>query len=142
MTAAVHAGTATTRSTRRTWFLASFQFAYVVWFGVCVWVALARAAHFAGHVYIPYESDPYTASVDIWTGWASWFRGPMMTTVVLQPFVELVLIGVSGWTLAQKRTRSNKTVFSVLLISTVLVVGCLVLGMLPAGTSISTWILD
>jgi hypothetical protein len=142
MTVAVHTGTAATRSTRGAWLLASFQLVYVVWVGVCVWVALARAAHFAGHVYIPSEGDSYTASVDVWTGWSSWFIGPMMTTVMLQPFIELVSIGLSGWTLAQRRTRENKTLFSVLLISALLVVACLVLENVPAGVSISTWILD
>jgi hypothetical protein len=142
MTTTAHARPAMTKSTRLAWFQASLQLVCVFWFGVCVWVALARAAHFAGHWYIPYDGDPYTASVDIWAGWSRGFEAPMMATVVLEPGVALVLIGVSAWLLAQKRTRNNIILFSVLLISTLLVVACFVLRIVPAGRSISDWILD
>jgi hypothetical protein len=65
-----------------------------------------------------------------------------MTTIVLQPFVELVSLGVSGWLLAQRRIRSNKTLFSLLLISALLVLAGLVLEIAPVGRSISGWIVD
>ena len=142
MATTVHAATATRRSTRAAWYLASLQLLFVVWFGVCVWVALARAAHFAGHLYLPYESDAYTESADVWTGWSSWFIGPITATVLLQPFVTPASIGASVWLLAQKRTRDNAVLFSVLLVSALLVVAALVLRILPAGVSVSGWILD
>jgi len=142
MTTTVYARTATTKSTRAAWFQASLQLVYVIWFGTCVWVALARAAHFAGQLYIPYQGDPYTASVDIWTGWSSGFIGPMMATVLLQPFVAPVSIGVSAWLLTQKRTRHNMILFAVLLFSTLLMVACFVLAIVPAGRSVGDWILD
>ena|SRR5690349_15467014 len=136
------AGIAPPSTTRVTWFLTSAQFAYVAWFGVCVWVALARAAHFAGHLYIPYQGDPYTASADIWTGWSSGFKTPLMLTAVLQPFIALTAIGLSAWLLAQPRIRTNKILFSALLISALLVLVTFVLAVVPAGRSISGWILD
>jgi hypothetical protein len=134
--------TGTAKSTRAVWFLASLQFAYVSWFGVCVWVALARAAHFAGHLYIPHQGDQYTATADVWTGWSSGFIGPMAATATLQPFIVLASIGVSAWLLVQKRTRSHPILFSVLLVSALLVLATFVLAALPAGRSISGWILD
>jgi hypothetical protein len=142
MTTTIRAGTATTKSTRLAWFLASLQLLNSLWFGLCVWVALARAAHFAGHLYIPYQGDPYTGSVPIWTGWWSWFIFPIMMTVLLQPFVAPASIGVSAWLLAQKRTCNDKFLFSVLLISTLLVLACFVLMIVPAGRLVSGWILD
>jgi len=120
----------------------SLQFAYVIWFGVCVWVALVRAAHFSGHLYIPYQGDPYTAAADVFTGWSSGFRTPMMTTAMLQPFIVLASIGVSAWQLAQKHTRSSRILLWLLPISAVLVFATFVLANFPAGRSISGWILD
>ena len=142
MTAAVRGGTASTKSARAVWVVSVLQLGYVVWFGVCVWVALARAAHFAGHLYIPYQGDPYTASADIWTGWSSWFITPMTMTVLLEPFIAVASIGVSVWFLGQERTRNNIMLFSVLLVSALLVMATLVLTIVPAGRSISGWILD
>lgn len=120
----------------------SLQFAYVVWFGVCVWVALVRAAHFSGHLYIPYQGDPYTATADVFTGWSSGFSKPMMTTAMMQPFIALASIGGSAWQLAQNNTRGNRVLFWLLLISAVLVFATFVLANVPAGRSISGWILD
>lgn len=120
----------------------SLQFAYVIWFGVCVWVALVRAAHFSGHLYIPYQGDPYTAAANVFTGWSSGFRTPMMTTAMLQPFIVLASIGVSAWQLAQKHTRGSRILLWLLPISAVLVFATFVLANIPAGRSISGWILD
>ncbi len=138
----VHAGTGTKRSRRTAWIVTSVQFAYVVWFGVCVWVALVRAAHFAGHFYIPYQSDPYTAGADVFTGWSSGFATPMMMTAVLQPFIAFASIGVTAWQLAQSSTRSSRILLWLLVISAVLVFTTYVLANIPAGKSISGWILD
>jgi hypothetical protein len=139
MTTTVPAGTA---STRAVWVVSLLQLGYVIWFGVCVWVALARAAHFAGHLYIPYDGDEYTASADIWTGWSSWLKMPMMATVLLEPFIALASIGASARLLAQKHTRDNRILFSVLLVGALLVLATLVFAIVPAGRSISGWILD
>ena len=68
MTTTAAASTSAGRSTRTAWVIASAQLVNVVWFGVCVWVSLARAAHFAGRPYIPYQGDQYTATVEIWPG--------------------------------------------------------------------------
>jgi hypothetical protein len=131
-----------TKSTRTAWFVTALQFAYVIWFGVCVWVALARAAHFAGHFYFPSQGDTYTESANVWTGWSSGFIQPMMTTVMLQPLVAFASIVASTWQLAQKRTRNKRVLFWLLLISAVLVFATFVLANVPAGKSISGWILD
>jgi hypothetical protein len=144
MTTTLPAATATTArpSTRAAWVLAALQLAYVGWFGVCIWVALARAAHFAGHLYIPYQGDPYTASADIWTGPWSWFSMPIMLTAYVCPFIAPGAALLSAVLLPQKHIRTNKVLFSVLLISALLVVATLVLAVLPAGRSTIGWILD
>lgn len=56
------------------------QYAYFGWFAACVAVVLARAAHYAGHLYVPSQADGYTDNVDVWAGWMRPFRGPMMLT--------------------------------------------------------------
>src|SRR3954465_11080181 len=99
MATTVHAGGSGRKSTASAWAVTFAQLAYVGWFGVCVWVALVRAAHFAGHYYIPYQGDPYTADAVIFTGWSSWFYKPMAMTAVLQPLIVLGSIGVTAWQL-------------------------------------------
>jgi hypothetical protein len=142
MTSTAHAGIAVERSTRAAWIVMLAQFAYVLWFGVCVWVALARAADFAGHLYVPHQGDQYTAGANIFTGWSSGFSTPMMLTAQLYPFIALGSIGVSAWQLAAKITRSSRILFWLLLISAVLVFATFVLANIRAGRSISGWILD
>src|SRR5690242_4668862 len=105
MTTTVDDGGFVPNSTASAWAVTSVQLVYVGWFGVCVWVALVRAAHFAGHYYIPYQGDPYTANVDVFTGWSSWFYTPMTMTAGLQPFIVLGSIGVTAWQLTQPSTR-------------------------------------
>jgi hypothetical protein len=139
MTSTVHAGIAAERSTRAAWVVMLAQFGYVLWFGVYVWAALARAAHFAGHFYVPHQGDQYTADADILAGWSSGFRTLMVMTAQLQPFVVLASIGLSAWQLASKSTRRRRVLFWLPLVSSALVFATLVF---PAGRSISGWILD
>src|SRR5262249_9005294 len=128
------------RSTRSAWVVTSVLLAYVAWFVVCLWVALARAAHFAGHLYVPYQGDAYTANADVWTGGWSWFAGPVTLTAQLHPLFAFASIGLAAWQLAQKRVRSTAIAYAGLLISTVLVLASLVAALTPAGRSITGWI--
>jgi hypothetical protein len=138
----VRAGGVVRRSPRGAWILMAAQFAYVIWFGVCVWVTLAMAAHFAGHVYVPHQGDRYTAEADIFTGWARGFETPLTITIMLQPIIALASIGVTVWQLAQQDTRARRLAFWLLLTSAVLVFATFVLANAPAGRAISGWILD
>jgi hypothetical protein len=130
------------RSARAGWVVASLQLAYVAWFLVCVWVVFALADHFAGHVYIPYQGDPYTADADVFSGWASLFWTPMAMTAVFQPFTVMAFIGLSVWQLAQPRIRANRVLFWTLVVCALLILGTFILAELPAGRSITGWILD
>ena len=142
MTTTVPAAIATKEFSRGMRVLAVAQLSYVAWFGVCVGVALARSAQFAGHLYIPYHGDPYTESVDIWTGWSAGFKTPMMITAVFLPFLSVASIALSTTMLLQKRAREKRSRYVTLLVSTLLVLATLVLANLSAGRSIGGWILD
>lgn len=145
MATTMHADGSVRKSTASAWAVTSVQLAYVGWFGVCVWVALVRAAHFAGHYYIPYQGDPYTANADVFTGWSRWFYTPMTMTAGLQPLMPIMVlgsIGVTAWQLTQPSTRRNRVLLSLLVASTLLVVATFILANTTAGESVSNWILD
>lgn len=139
---AVQGGIASKNSTRTAWIVTALQFGYAAWFGFCVWAALTRAADFAGHIYVPYQGDPYTENADIWSGSWSGLAGPLELTASVYPFVFFASLGFSIWQLALASTRRNKILFSLLLTSAILVLATFVLGVTPAGQSIAGWILD
>jgi hypothetical protein len=82
------------------------------------------------------------AAGDVWTGWSGGFIGPMMATVVMQPVIFFASLITSTSQLVQRRIRNHKILFWTLLTSMALVVASFVILHIPAGASISGWIMD
>lgn len=140
MTATVRAATSRPPERNGIWGLAAAQYAYTVWFAVCAIAALSRAAHFAGHFYIPAANDAVTANADVVDGWP--WAGPVMATGQLGPLASIVAVAVSIGLLSSARVRAYRGQWVTLLISTLLVVGTLVAALSPAGVSVTGWVLD
>ncbi len=142
MTPAAPPAVAGSRAGRGAWTFAGLQYAYLVWFGVCVTVALVRAADFAGHVYLPYQGDAYTENVEVFSGWASPFGQPMLLTALLQPVIAFAAVVATGIHLVQAKVRASRPLFWAILVGGILVFGTFLLAELPPGRSVTNWILD
>lgn len=143
MAAVVTAGRTVMEPGRRRalWIFAGAQFAYTAWFAVAACLALARAAHFAGHFYIPAEGDRYTASADVSAGWP--WAGPVTMTAALGPLlagisvtVAICLLVVLGY------RRGARALWLSLLGSTVAVVATVLAAGTEPGRSIIGWLMD
>jgi hypothetical protein len=122
------------------WLLTVAQYAYVLWFVAAVFLTLGRAAHFAGHYYIPSYNDRYTADADVTDGWG--WSGLLTATAAVGPFLSVVAVLGSIGLLLTKRVRSFRGQWIALLVSAVLVVATVAVALSPAGRSTAGWLLD
>lgn len=121
--------------------LAGVQFAYAAWFAVAAYLALARAAQFAGHYYVPAEGDEFTAGADVNSGWP--WASAVGTTASLGPLLSAVSIAMSVWLLVVLGYgRGRRTLWLTLLGSTVAVLATVVVAGTSAGRSVTGWVLD
>jgi hypothetical protein len=122
------------------WFVAAVQYAYTIIFVLCAVAALARAAHFAGHYYIPSFNDAATADADVADGWQ--WAGVVMAMAALGPVLGMLGVAGSVGLLLTPRVRAYRGQWIMLLISTVLVIAVLIVALSPDGRSVATWVLD
>lgn len=121
--------------------LAGAQFGYTAWFAAAAYLALARAAHFAGHYYVPAQGDQYTADADVNSGWP--WASAVITTAALGPLLAAVSIVVSSCLLVMLGyRRGHRALWLTLLGSTVAVVATVAVGHTSAGSSVINWVLD
>lgn len=142
MTALVARPGAPTRSRHRTggWVLAAAQYGFTVWYAVCLWLALARAAHFAGRWYVPSQGDAYTGNADIMAGWpwalVVWLTVPAAWMVGLLSLFVSAVVFWSGY------PKGHRRLTIALLGGGAAMLLTLAVSMTPAAQSISGWLLD
>jgi hypothetical protein len=108
---------------------------------VAACLALARAAHFAGHYYVPAQNDKYTATVDIADGWP--WASAVAITATIGPLLAAVSVTVSSCLLlVLGYRRGRRALWLTLLGGTVAVAATVVLMVTPAGRSVTGWLLD
>jgi len=128
------------RGRRGGWLLIAAQCGYPVGFAVCVYLALARAAQFAGHWYVPAANDSFTANADIMAGWA-W--GTLVTLMVPSAvIVSLPALLISTVLFLSGYTRGRRALTIALAGSTAAMLLTLVAALTPAVQSISGWLVD
>jgi hypothetical protein len=134
--------TAKTAPGRRTgaWVFAGAQLAYAVWFVLAAWLALTRAAHFAGHYYIPAQADVHTAGADVDDGWP--WAPALASTAMMGPLFAAVSILVSAGMLVLGHLRGRRALTLTALVGTVAVLATVVVALSPAGRSVSGWLID
>jgi hypothetical protein len=120
--------------------LVAVQLVYVAWFALCAYWVLERAAHFAGHYYLPSMGDRYTANADITGGWP--VAELVILTAVLGPIVSAVSLIGSIALLLQKKIRARRPLFVALLVSGTVTLVSFVVSLSPAGQSVMGWLLD
>jgi predicted lysophospholipase L1 biosynthesis ABC-type transport system permease subunit len=140
MTSADLAPTAAPRPLGRA--LARTQFLLVGAYVVGVGVALARAAAFSGHLYLPRQGDDATGNADLWPGlWG----GVWLVLVVVIGMVPLAAAGtaiVAVARLASHRMRAESARWRSLLVSTILAALVVAAWLSPQSTTLYTWLLD
>lgn len=122
------------------WVFAGAQLAYAVWFVVAAWLALARAAHFAGHYYIPAQGDAYTAGAYVDEGWP--WGSALTMTAMLGPLLAMLSLFVSAGMLVLGYLRGRRALTITTLVSIVAVLATVVVALSPAGRSVSGWLND
>jgi hypothetical protein len=126
---------------RAVWIFAGAQFAYTAWFALAAYLALARAAQFAGHFYIPGQGDQYTANADVNSGWPWEF--PVTMTAQLGPLLAPISLIAAIYLLVMLGYRRGvRALWLTLLGSTVAVAATVVVSWTSPGQSVIGWILD
>jgi hypothetical protein len=105
-----------------------------------VYLALSRAAHFAGHFYVPRLGDRYTANADITDGW-SWAQ-PLMLTATAGLMFAILSIPVAVGLLLTQSVRRRRPLFYALLTGSLLVMATIAAVSSPPGRAIVGWIMD
>jgi hypothetical protein len=140
MTIVASAGKMSTRVRNRGWLLVAAQFGFAAWFVLCSWLALARAAHFAGHWYLPTRDDPYTANADIYGGWP--WAYPVTITMTSAAMVAAVALIVTTFFLLTGDARGSRALTVAMAGGAVAMLLVLVASLTPAGLAVSGWLLD
>jgi hypothetical protein len=139
MTTTMRADTRPRTSTLFPWVVTAAQFAYAIWFGVCVWLALDATAHVFGHVAPRPEDWNHEADVAGWLGGsASWIG----LTSFLEPLLTAASIFTTAALLFHRGTRSSRLLLWCLVASAAMIFATLVVyGTTPAGVAIR-WLGD
>src|SRR3954471_825007 len=122
------------------WFVVGAKYTFAAWFALCAYLALARAAHFAGHWYLPSRDDPYTASADISGGWPWAF--PVTETIPAAAMLAAVGLVVSGGMFVTGYARGHRALTISMIGSTVAMLVVMVAALTPAGLAVSGWLID
>ena len=135
----VRADTYPRPSTLVPWVVTVAQFAYAIWFGVCVWLALDATAHVFGHVAPrPADWQNEAAVAERLGGFASWIG----FTAFLEPLVTAASIFTTAGLLFHRGTHRSRLLLWCLVASGVMMIATLVMyGTTPAGVAMS-WLLD
>jgi hypothetical protein len=131
---------ATARSRPGLWVLAVAQYLYAAWFAVCVYLAFARAAQFAGHWYIPSRDDAFTANADITAGWA--WASPVTMTVSSVWIVVAFALVISAVSFLFDYTSGRRALAVALIGSTTAMLLTAVAASTPAIHSLNGWLID
>ncbi|BBH70319.1 hypothetical protein ACTI_70040 [Actinoplanes sp. OR16] len=122
------------------WLLAGFQFAYAAWYAVCFASAVAHAKEFSGFWYIPSVDDQFTATEDVYAGWA--WAEPVMWTVGMAPMVLGFSLVASVLTLIVGYAKGRRNLFAALIGGLVVTIMTLAFSLTPAGLSVAGWLID
>ncbi|GAB1645788.1 hypothetical protein [Krasilnikovia sp. MM14-A1259] len=120
--------------------LMTAQYVFVAWYALCGYLVLARAAHFAGHWYVPSFNDGYTSEADFSADWA--WAVPAKATVAMAPLIAWVSLFVSSAVFLIRGAAGSRKLTFALVGSSVLTVLVVVVSFTPAGLSVSNWLLD
>ncbi|MEV4418042.1 hypothetical protein [Catellatospora sp. NPDC049609] len=131
---------ATTETTGRT--STRLQFALAAAYFLALGIALARAAHFSGRLYLPEMGDGHTGNVEVWPG--GWLPVARLATftMLFAPFIAAVAALDAAVRLTSPLIRAARGRWWALLASTVLSVLVVVVAVLPPGRQTLTWLLD
>ncbi|MGC5020641.1 hypothetical protein [Micromonospora sp. DT47] len=122
--------------------LAHMQFALAGVYATAIGVALARAASFSGHLYLPHQGDEATGTADLWPGY--WAPVSLMLIVVIgvAPVVATMTALVAVARLVTARARTGYAHQRSLLVSTVFAVLVVMSWMTPFVETLHAWLLD
>ncbi|BFU44032.1 hypothetical protein KRMM14A1004_22690 [Krasilnikovia sp. MM14-A1004] len=116
------------------------QYAFAAWYAACVYLALAQAAHLAGHWYLPSWGDTSTADVDVSGGWT--WAAPVTITVAMAPLVAWVSLFVSSAVFLIRGASGSRRLTFALIGSSVLMLLVIVVTLTPPGIGLSGWLSD
>ncbi|SLL99660.1 MULTISPECIES: hypothetical protein [unclassified Actinoplanes] len=138
--AAVNGVPALSRRRTGVWVLSGAQYALAALTALCACSALARAADFAGHWYVPSPDDRYTANADVLTGWTGGYFVTFFLPVA--PLLAGLGLAVSVALFLQGHTAGRRGLTATLAGSAVAMLLVLVAAVSPAGMSLITWLID
>jgi hypothetical protein len=122
--------------------LARVQFALAAAYVLALGIAFARAAVFAGHLYLPVANDQYTANADLWPGawYAVWWV--LLIALGFLPVVALAATLVSLVRLATARLRSEPGSLRPLMLGALCSVAVMGFSLTPTARTIVDWLID
>ncbi|MEU4693962.1 hypothetical protein [Actinoplanes sp. NPDC023714] len=122
------------------WALAGLQIGFAAWYAVCFALAVDHASQFSGFWYIPSTDDEYTATADVFAGWA--WAVPVMWTLTMAPLLLGFSLIASVLTLIVGYARGNRKLLVALIAGLVVTVVALAFSLTPAGMSVAGWVSD
>jgi hypothetical protein len=116
------------------------QYAFGALVAACGYLALARAAHFAGHWYVPSVDDRYTATADIYADWP--WATLVSFTVPIAPMVAGLGLVVSAVLFLLGYTRGHRALTLALIGSTAVTLATLAVTVTPPAQALIGWVVD